>query len=93
MTHPYGQHWEQPDRSRILVDEKHALMTESTFKLLAEYSGTIPTGVYEGKMWKRHDGIFDPRCPVSKRKWMLGWYGTSDDPDKCSTNFREILFV
>ncbi len=39
-----------------------------------EYSCTIPTGVFPGKKWLRHDGIYDPRCPPSERRWMLCWY-------------------
>lgn len=93
MTHPLGQHWKQPEREMILIDDTHALMSKATFEKLSEYSCTIPTGVYEGKMWRRHDGIFDPHCPVEKRRWLLGWFGFSDDLDKCSNNFREIILA
>lgn len=39
---------------------------------LPEYSCTMPTGVIPGKMWRRHDGSFDPKCkdPV----WLIGKY-------------------
>ena len=93
ITHPLGKHWDQPDPERILLDDKHALMDERTFNALPEYSSTIPTGVYEGKMWKRHDGVLDPRCRPEQHKWMLGWFGPSTVPDNCSINFREILIV
>ena len=51
MTDPMGRHWRQPPRERILIDDTHALMDLATFEQLSEYSCTIPTGVYPGKMW------------------------------------------
>lgn len=93
MTHPYGASWEQPPRDSIILDDTHALMTEAVFKKLPEYSCTNPTGVYEGKMWKRHNGLFDPHCKPENRHWVLCWFGFSDDPDKCSNNSRRILIA
>lgn len=83
ITHPLGQHWRQPDRHRILIDDKTAVMTRADFNTLAEYSTSVPTGVYEGKMWKRHtpDG------------WYLVWFGFSQKPDCCSNNYRKIEVV
>lgn len=52
MTDERGKYWEQPKREEILVDEKYALMTEETLDKLKEYSCSIPSGVYLGKMWK-----------------------------------------
>lgn len=91
MTDPMGRHWRQPPREQIEVDATHALMTEATFKALSEYSATIPTGVYPGKMWRRHDGAQDfksKRPPV----WMLCWYGDVKD-NACQIHFREVLLV
>lgn len=91
MTDPMGRHWTQPPRERIEVDATHALMTEAIFKALPEYSTTIPSGVYPGKMWRRHDGAHD-----FKRKtpsvWMLCWYGEERD-GKCEIHFREVLLA
>lgn len=87
ITDPMGRHWDQPDRSRILVDDNHALMDERTFKELGDYSCTIPTGVYDGKMWKRGEPYGKPE------RWYLLWYGPSDKLDQCSVNFREIILV
>jgi hypothetical protein len=82
MTHPLGQHWDQPKREDILIDrEGRALVSTRVFKALPEYSSTIPTGVYEGKMWRRHEGD----------RWFLCWYGPSDKPDQCSINARILL--
>jgi hypothetical protein len=89
MTDPLGRHWPQPSRDAFLVDETHAIVSAANFKLLPEYSGSMPSGVYPGKMWRRHDGVFDRKCkePI----WMLCWYGESPDPGKCSVNHRLLL--
>lgn len=81
MDDPMGKHWEQPHRSRILIDDKHALMTEVDFNKLHDYSTSTPSGVYPGKMW---------RC-YQRGKWWLRWFGLSDDPKFCSNHAREIL--
>jgi hypothetical protein len=92
ITDPMGKHWKQPERRRIEIDDRYALMTRADFDLLPEYSATFPTGVYPGKMWKRHDGAHDPRCPVKDRRWLLVWYGESRiGPGYCSNNWRELL--
>lgn len=90
MTDPMGRHWSQPDPAAILLDDTHALMTSATFGQLAEYSGTVPTGVYPGKMWRRHDGIFDTKA--TRRPWLLCWYGEDKD-GKCEILFREVLLA
>ena len=84
MTHPLSKHWRQPPLESIAIDDTHALMTTATFNALSDYSLSIPSGVYEGKMWRRHDNL---------RTWLLMWYGPADDPDKCSINHRVILIA
>jgi hypothetical protein len=83
ITDSLGSHWNQPKTNRILLDDKNALMDLETFKQLAEYSLSNPSGVYVGKMWKRH-------C---NGQWWLCWYGESLNPGFCSNNYREILVV
>lgn len=93
LDNPYGPgSWDQPSRHAILTDDKHALMTQGVFDRLSEYSATMPSGVYPGKMWKRHDGSHDPNRRGQPHPWLLGWYGIVDE-NKCSINFREILIV
>ncbi len=81
MTNPMGQHWRQPDRSRVLIDDAVAVMSKADADTLPNYSHTIPTGAYEGKMWKAEQG----------GKVWLCWYGYSDKPDHVSINTRELL--
>jgi hypothetical protein len=95
ITDPLGRSWEQPGRECIEVDEKFALMSRAVFDLLPEYSCSNPTGAYEGKMWKRHDGSFDREFLArgGKPTWLLCWYGVSDKPGYVSNNFREIILA
>ena len=83
ITHPLGMYWEQPSRNEIAVDDECALMDKAAFKGLQEYSRSIPTGAYEGKMWKRING---------ENSWLC-WYGISDDPGTVSINARPIIIV
>lgn len=89
----WRRYWRQPPLDRILMDGTHALMNMATFEALQEYSASKPTGVFEGKMWRRHDGVFDQEFIASGGKpvWMLCWYGPSDKPDHVSNNHRKIL--
>lgn len=85
MTHELGRYWHQPPRTAILVDDKHAVMSRASFKQLAEYSSSRPSGVYPGKMWKAItlDGTA-----------YLCWYGiVPGRDDLCSNNTRRILIA
>lgn len=96
MNHPLSSVWRQPSRFRIEVDNTHALMSQAVFNELLEYSSTQPSGVYPGKMWRRHDGIYDTKFLASggKPEWLLCWYDVSEKgPDWCSTKTRKILIV
>lgn len=92
MTHPLSSAWDQPGAHELAVYDDIAIMDHSTLARLHNYSASIPTGVYEGKMW---------RCATdsggSQRNyrgdWELCWYGPSDDPDKCSINRRPIRLI
>ena len=81
IVHPLGKYWEQPNRDNILIDDKHALMSKHSLDGLHEYSMSIPTGVYTGKMWK------------SKvlGKWLLRWFGNENDKGLLPILSREIL--
>lgn len=94
MTHELGRYWDQPNPARILIDDTHAVMDEATLKALHEYSTTMPTGVYEGKMWKANRWERAPGGAIRMTdRWLLRWYGFSDKPDCCSNNQREILIA
>lgn len=86
ITDPIGRNWEQPHRRYIEVDSTHALMSEQTFKGLMEYSSSLPSGKYYGKMWRRCAG---------RDRWYLGWYceDSKGDPLYIGIEWREILIV
>ena len=83
MVHSLSKYWNQPDIKDIEIGDKQAKMSKCTFELLLEYSTSIPTGVYEGKMWKR-------RRPDA---WYLLWYAACEGADSCSINIRKIIIV
>jgi hypothetical protein len=91
MTHPLSSAWDQPSPDRMAIYDDIAIMDRSTLECLSEYSTSIPTGVYEGKMWKFRQGHNTPGGPVGP--WYLCWYGSSEDPDKCSINRRPIRLI
>lgn len=78
-----GMSWNQPHRRYIEIDEEYALMTKQTFEGLREYSLTIPSGKYEGKMWKANRG----------GTWYLYWYDHDDNPEMIKIERREILLL
>lgn len=57
----------QPYRMDILVNEEFAVMRQSDFDDLKEYTFSSPTGVYPGRMWKA-------KCHQTDQ-WLLRWYG------------------
>ena len=93
MTNPLGQHWKQPDRNKIAIDDHHALLTKADFAMLPEYSGSIPSGVYPGKMWKRLDGLFNSAVDPRDHRWLFCWFGIGIDKGRCSINFRPVLIA
>ena len=83
--HPLSKYWDQPKNTEIEIDDSHALMSEESFRELPEYSLSVPTGVYVGKMWKSR-GRND--------EWYLRWYGNSLLEDGlCYVYSRIILIV
>lgn len=95
MTDPLGRYWKQPSPESILIDDCHAIMDQAAFDALGEYSSSMPSGVYDGKMWKRSDGVYDVDFLAGGGipEWLLMWYGPSEVPDKCSINSRKILLA
>ena len=94
MTDPLGTSWHQPLREDITVDAVSATMSQATFDALVEYSMSLPSGVYPGKMWKRHDGVYDRQFIArgGKPVWMLCWYDFSDrGPEYYVTKCRRII--
>ncbi len=92
ITDPLGRGWRQPPTADILIDDTHAMMEMHTFKALAEYSASMPSGVYPGKMWK-YDSAAYGREPLAEGRWVLRWYGECPDPNMCSNHHRHIILL
>lgn len=92
MTHPMCTGWKQPDTALVTVTSEVARMPTAVFDRLMEYSSTMPSGVYEGKMWKaRQYKVGDKE---GEGHWALCWYGYSrTGPDHVSNNHRWIELV
>ncbi|EIU7557592.1 hypothetical protein LHV18_12470 [Providencia rettgeri] len=85
MTNPLGKHWAQPNHENILIDDTHVIMSSKDFNSLAEYSNSIPSGVYAGKMWK---------AVAQDGRAFLRWFGLVEGRnDLCSNNQREIIII
>lgn len=83
MTHPLSRHWHQPKRDQVAVYDDIAIMDRQTLTELPEYSASIPSGAYEGKMWRRQ----------VRDQWFLCWYAPSDDPAMLQINRRPIRLL
>lgn len=54
IVDPLGKSWNQPNPHNFVWDEDCVAMSEQDYKSLHTYDCTLPTGIYEGKMWKTH---------------------------------------
>ena len=83
MVDPMGQHWTQPARHEVLIDDNHAVMSKRSLSTLMNYSASVTSGVYDGKMWKTlHNGA-----------WYLRWFSPSENTGHCKINARLILVL
>ncbi|MDR5839368.1 hypothetical protein [Caballeronia sp. LZ034LL] len=84
ITDSQGSCWIQPASDQILVSDTDAVMSQITFECLPEYSTSIPSGVYPGKMWRAE----------TEDGWYLRWFGIVEgNPDVCSNNQRKIQIM
>lgn len=90
MTHPLSRQWDQPDVSGFLIDATHCVLLRKDWEELTAYDSSIPSGVYDGKVWRTsmkrlavHNFCTD----------YVRWYGPSDDPDRCSIHTRLALVI
>jgi hypothetical protein len=89
MTDPLGRHWDQPrDIREAPMDDKHVLLTARQIAGLCDYSRSYPSGIYDGKCWKRYGEDQD-----QGHFWYLCWYQPHAEPGKIGIDFRIILNV
>lgn len=83
MTHPLSVYWDQPPLEDIAVYNDIAIMDQKTLDKLPEYSFSVPSGAYAGKMWKTE----------LNTGWLLRWYEKGLDPKTISINHRPIRIL
>lgn len=85
ITDKLGDTWVQPSHSEIkFSSDGYAVITQDGVDQLVEYSTSIPSGVYAGKMWKRKDRFSDDE--------YLCWFQNSpSEPYCCEVKYRKIL--
>lgn len=71
----------------MLLDDDSAIMTRREFDDLDNYSCTIPSGTFVGKIWKRGEPYRDPS------QWFLGEYTSHEDPDTIGIKWRRIYII
>lgn len=94
----YGTAWHQPTRNEMrfhvntqAVDGKPDMvyMSKRSLDDLSEYSRSMPSGVYPGKMWKAKVTRLD-----GTKEWRLCWYGeVPGRPDLCSNHECTIVLL
>lgn len=72
-----------------LIDDHSAVMTLAYFNSLLDYSCSLPTGVIDGKRWKRKINYYAPREELTG--WALGSYEVNGD--QIWTCWRTIYVV
>lgn len=83
MTHRLGKCWDQPPVEDIWFLDDLAVMAPRTFDDLADYSRSLPSGVYDGKMWRSQFG----------KDWYLKWFAPAKLPNECQVMYRRIAVV
>ncbi|HVH91276.1 MAG TPA: hypothetical protein VM783_07825 [Candidatus Acidoferrum sp.] len=94
----YGTAWHQPRRNdlRFHVDSRNpeskpdlVYMSQKSRNDLSDYSRSMPTSVYPGKMWKAECTRLD-----GSKEWRLRWYGeVPGRRDICSNNECPIVLL
>ena len=82
MTNELGKYWDQPSRDEMEFSENEVFMDDNTFKQLKNYSTSVPTGCYEGKMWKS----------LGAKGWYLRWYANLN-PTHCQIKSKLIFII
>lgn len=85
MPHNYIGLWQQPRYEELYFpDDESVIVSRNVFNKLMEYSTTMPTGVYPGKMWRAEiNGVH-----------YLRWYGLhATEPERLCTNNQRLLLI
>lgn len=78
----------------FLYDREHAIITESVFDRLLEYSSTLPTGKSPGKVWKCNVTVAN-RVSGEPPHWIIRFITECypPEPGKVLIHSREVLVI
>jgi hypothetical protein len=71
-------------------------ISRKTFESLPEYSCSLPTGAFVGKVWRRNDTAYHPDPAVrAVPEWLICEYveKSPPDPNRLAIDVRKPLFV
>ena len=83
ITEPEGKCWYQPSYDELIFSDDAVMVSRDAFNRLSDYSRSIPSGVYEGKIWKS----------MIKDQWYLCWFGAHSTDPKLCTIYRLPLII
>lgn len=88
MDDPLSKHWDQPSSDNFIIghDSDEVIMSTVDYEKLLEYSSSIPSGVYPGKMWKSIH--YDMKGKPARS--FLMWYGEELN-GSCTVHHRQII--
>jgi hypothetical protein len=89
MTNPLGKYWEQPDRNEIKFSFGRAWVSKKVFNSLKQYDVTNPSGVYEGKIWRRKIHVRDGKRLIPRD--LLCWYVDSKKEGFCDIKTIHLM--
>jgi hypothetical protein len=76
---------------------KYHFKSIEDMRRLPEYSATNPTGVFPGKVWRRHDGLYDRNARLNglQPRWIICTYEEiPDDPTMCKNGrYRPVVRI
>ena len=71
----------------MALREEHIALTPEAFKVLKEYSSSIPTGTTIGKQWKKNTHAFTGK----EAEWYLCEYVPHENPDLVGIDYKKIV--
>jgi len=84
ITCELGKSWRQPNPHNFVWDDDCVAMSREDYERLHTYDCTDPTGIYEGKMWKRHSGGKCYLCYITD---------CPGHPDFCTIHRIELIVI
>jgi hypothetical protein len=75
---------------REMDDMETERITRASFEKLPEYSMSVPTGVFFGKVWRRNNKAL---IPDADPDWVICEYVRTADPGRARIDIRRPLIV